>query len=268
MYYVYKLIDPRDNSVFYVGKGKDNRMYKHEKSVRVGRVPNGNKNLFNKIKEIIDLRLDIIYVKVFESSDEKQAYSHENSLINEIGVDNLCNVVDDKMLIGMCSNTKNSNWYFNSITNEYKLFKKNDIIPLNFEKGSPKTKTAMLNWWSKISEEELLSYKQKMSISVKNSESHRLKLQTEEYRTNLSNGLLNSDKFKEYNKNRSKRGKYKPSEKNKNRQKKSILIKDNNIIKEFNSLSEVCEYFNIKTSTACIWIKNEKVIDDMILKSK
>jgi len=28
-YYVYALIDPRNNKPFYIGKGKDNRIYNH-----------------------------------------------------------------------------------------------------------------------------------------------------------------------------------------------------------------------------------------------
>ncbi len=28
-YYVYTLIDPRDNKIFYVGKGKGNRVFYH-----------------------------------------------------------------------------------------------------------------------------------------------------------------------------------------------------------------------------------------------
>lgn len=52
MFYVYNLIDPRDNSIFYVGKGKGNRMYKHEQYVLNNKLPNGNKVLFDKIMEI------------------------------------------------------------------------------------------------------------------------------------------------------------------------------------------------------------------------
>ncbi|MBQ5524797.1 MAG: GIY-YIG nuclease family protein, partial [Paludibacteraceae bacterium] len=31
-YYVYRLIDPRDYSTFYVGKGKGNRVFEHAKA--------------------------------------------------------------------------------------------------------------------------------------------------------------------------------------------------------------------------------------------
>lgn len=270
MFYVYHLIDPRNNLVFYVGKGKNNRMFKHEKCVKLGKMPNGNKKLFDKITEIISLNLNIKYEKVFETENEKEAYEYENYLINNFGIENLCNVVNDKLLIGMCSNTKNSNWYYNQITKEYKLFKKEDLIPESFIKGSPKTQVAMEKWWNNLTEDELKTYKNKMSNSLKNSEKHKLKVKTEEYKINLSNGLLNSEKFKEYNERRkgSKRGSYKQTEKNKNRCKKSILIKDDVIIKQFESLTEVSEYFNIKLSTASVWLKQDKIINNMILKTK
>jgi hypothetical protein len=50
MYYVYELIDPRVNLPFYVGKGKNDRVYFHlsEQS----RVKSDNARKFNKIQKI------------------------------------------------------------------------------------------------------------------------------------------------------------------------------------------------------------------------
>ena len=36
IFYLYHLIDPRNQIPFYVGKGKNNRMYDHEKLTRRG----------------------------------------------------------------------------------------------------------------------------------------------------------------------------------------------------------------------------------------
>jgi hypothetical protein len=67
-YYVYYLIDPRDDLPFYVGKGKNWRMYRHESNVINGKVPNGtNKILFKKIKSIIDCGFKIKYLKIKEN---------------------------------------------------------------------------------------------------------------------------------------------------------------------------------------------------------
>lgn len=270
MYYVYRLIDPRNNLPFYIGKGKDNRMFKHEQYTMNGKYPNGNKKLFDRILEIKNKKLDIIYEKIFETEDEILAYKFENEKIREIGLENLCNSIDDKTLIGIANNTKNSNWYYNQELDKYRLFKKDDVIPDGYIKGSPRTKKAIENWWNSINEDELIKYKNKMSLSLKNSQRHKEVLSTDEYKLNLSNGLKNSEKFKEYNKKRtgSKRGRYNESEKNISRRKSSVLINSKGeIIHEFSSLKEVCEYFNIKISTACVWIKNQKQIKDLTLKS-
>ena len=49
-FYVYCLIDPDDNIPFYVGKGRLNRMYKHEKDVKNGKIVNlGNVEITDKI---------------------------------------------------------------------------------------------------------------------------------------------------------------------------------------------------------------------------
>ena len=78
MYYVYRLIDPRNKLPFYIGKGKDNRMFKHEQYTKNGKYPNGNKKLYERILEIKSQNLDIIYEKIFETENENLAYKIEN----------------------------------------------------------------------------------------------------------------------------------------------------------------------------------------------
>jgi hypothetical protein len=83
MYYVYELIDPRVNLPFYVGKGKDKRVYFHlsEKS----RAKSENKRKYNKIQKIREdgYEPQIKIVKYFEN--ENDAYDYEELLIEKYG---------------------------------------------------------------------------------------------------------------------------------------------------------------------------------------
>lgn len=83
MYYVYELIDPRVNLPFYVGKGKDDRVYFHlsEKS----RAKSDNERKFNKIQKIRKegYEPEIKIVEYFEN--ENDAYFYEEELIKKYG---------------------------------------------------------------------------------------------------------------------------------------------------------------------------------------
>jgi len=92
MFYVYQLIDPRNNKPFYVGKGKNNRMYDHVVIVKRGHSPNGNDKLKNKILKILESKMNIIYKKIFYSDDEKNVFETEEKMIRNIGLKNLCNL--------------------------------------------------------------------------------------------------------------------------------------------------------------------------------
>ena len=99
IFYVYHLIDPFNNTVFYVGKGYGERMYEHEKEVRRKVIPHKNKHLYYKIKKIISLSGNIIYKKVFDKLDEKTSLLKESEEIKRIGRSNLkmgplCNLTD------------------------------------------------------------------------------------------------------------------------------------------------------------------------------
>lgn len=89
MWYVYELIDPRDNSVFYVGKGKGDRMHLHEKNAKRDR--RSAKSL--RIMDINGEGYSVIKRKTAEFDNEEEAYLEEIERIAEIGLANLTNVL-------------------------------------------------------------------------------------------------------------------------------------------------------------------------------
>ena len=79
-YYVYALIDPRDNSVFYIGKGIGNRVFEHEKE-------DGNALKNQKITEIKNAGFEVKKVIILHGinendNEENRAYTTESALIN------------------------------------------------------------------------------------------------------------------------------------------------------------------------------------------
>ena len=91
-YYVYALIDPRNNKPFYIGKGSGDRAYQHT------RFKDGNDNPYKdrKIKSILKENLEIIVKLIHADIDsESLAYSLEESIIKEIGLENLTNMTEN-----------------------------------------------------------------------------------------------------------------------------------------------------------------------------
>lgn len=85
-YYVYTLIDPRDDQVFYVGKGKGNRVFSH-------RIETEEDS--EKIKQIKDIESAGFNVKrniIHYGLNEQEAFVAETALINYIGLNNLTNI--------------------------------------------------------------------------------------------------------------------------------------------------------------------------------
>lgn len=79
-FYVYALIDPRNNQVFYIGKGIGNRVFSHE--IESGKSPKSEKAKLKRIQEIEAAGFGVKRIIVNWSMTESEAFAAEAALIN------------------------------------------------------------------------------------------------------------------------------------------------------------------------------------------
>lgn len=79
-FYVYALIDPRDDKVFYIGKGSGNRVFFHE--IESKKAYNRDKDKLNRIQEIEDSGFLVKRLIINWGLSESEAFVAETSLIN------------------------------------------------------------------------------------------------------------------------------------------------------------------------------------------
>jgi hypothetical protein len=89
-YYVYFLIDPRDQKVFYIGKGKGKRLHQHAKLARKGIVDNAQKYIY--ISDIHSCGLEVIEEIKYKNLSESDAFRIEKKLIQEMREAGLTNI--------------------------------------------------------------------------------------------------------------------------------------------------------------------------------
>src|SRR5437868_3255714 len=80
-YYVYRLIDPRNGETFYVGKGKDNRVFMHVKG-ELGKDADVLTEKLQRIREIRVEGFEVAHVIHRHGMDEKTAFEVEAALID------------------------------------------------------------------------------------------------------------------------------------------------------------------------------------------
>ena len=94
-YYVYRLVDPRNGQTFYVGKGKNNRVFAHADCVLatysdVDYNPESDDDddlKYRTIREIKEAGLDVIYIIQKYGLDEHDALVVESTLIDVYSID-------------------------------------------------------------------------------------------------------------------------------------------------------------------------------------
>lgn len=93
-YYVYALIDPRTDSVFYIGKGTDNRVFAHE--IEQDKHPESEKRKLQTIQTIEAENLCVKRILLNWGLTENEAFAAEASLINYFNLtekESLTNIV-------------------------------------------------------------------------------------------------------------------------------------------------------------------------------
>lgn len=96
-YYVYRLVDPTNGETFYVGRGKDNRVFEHVKyaisgsmvgdSIKMEQSSNDSLKI-KKIREIYNAGLEVIHIIQKYGLEERDAKIIESVLIDVYSIDN------------------------------------------------------------------------------------------------------------------------------------------------------------------------------------
>ena len=90
-FYVYALIDPRDKSIFYIGKGIGGRVLKHEERTRRGVIQNRKK--VERIQEIYAAGLKVEKRILSVSDSEEVALALEEHIIDALRFNGLTNII-------------------------------------------------------------------------------------------------------------------------------------------------------------------------------
>jgi hypothetical protein len=87
--YVYFLRDPRNNEVFYVGKGTGNRIFDH---VACSLIDDAESEKLDRVREINKLGMEVEHFVLRHGLTDEIAFEVEAALIDFVGMQNLANL--------------------------------------------------------------------------------------------------------------------------------------------------------------------------------
>lgn len=92
-YYVYQLKDPRTNEVFYIGKGKGERILSHLRSAKIDSAIDKDSEKLTIIRRILETGQKPVHEIIRHGLTEEEALLIESVLINYLGLHKLSNSV-------------------------------------------------------------------------------------------------------------------------------------------------------------------------------
>lgn len=194
IYYVYAYIDPRNEKIFYIGKGKSTRMYVH---LRSGMLKTDTpKN--NLIKEILNNGLKPKIIKLEKNLTEKEALAKEIEWIKKIGKDNLTNkTIGGQGVSGLPSPFKGK---YHSEEAKQKM-RESKLGSLNPQYGKPRSEEALNKFIDKMSGKNHPFYGKKRDKETKQKISQKLKgteltEEQKQQRSKTMKNLWNNNQFK------------------------------------------------------------------------
>lgn len=185
-YYVYSIIDPRTNLTIYIGKGQNYRYKVHEQIVRNQREP-VNLKLHNKLAKIIAEGFNPVYNFLHTDLSEEEAYTHEQCIIDKIGLDNLCNLKRGGSCGATFTDEVKKKMSISALEKDYnKAYssERNRKIA-EAQRGRPRseeTKQKLREFWLNNPREQYFGSEKCKEISEKISKSNKGKKKSEEFK--------------------------------------------------------------------------------------
>lgn len=148
-YYVYALIDPRNNQYFYIGKGKGKRYLSHLKTKKW----DFNATKLDKIKEIQNNGYEVKIEILFPNIDEETAFELEMIIIYKLGRTILSEGILTNMVPGGKWKKKESVLYSTVFKDDFDLTKLDFISQ---EKFSSINKISNFNYLNTKDEKQII----------------------------------------------------------------------------------------------------------------